>query len=424
MQLITVGLNHNSAPVEIREQLAFADSRLEACLQSLVGPFELGEATILSTCNRSEIYAVCDGDDGSDRIRRFLATERDLDIERLRPCLYEFTGADAAIHLFRVACGIDSLVIGESQILGQVRDSLEAAQQSKSARLLLNELFQRALKVGKRARTETDIGRGHLSVSTAAVELAGRIFDRLDGKSALLLGAGEMMTLTAQYLVDSGIGRMIVANRTLERATELAGAFAGEAISLDEFPHQLHAVDIVIASTAAPDFVIQADMVRDAMGRRRGQPLFMIDIAVPRDIDPGVRELDNVFLFDIDDLEQVVRSNREEREQEISKVEVLVQEERAEFTHWLNALDAGPLIKAMRDQAEQFRREELRRWTGRLAHLSEEDRATVEAVLRGYANKLLHEPSVQIKELASADDGYLGLDMIRRIFNLDGSERT
>ena len=424
MQLVAIGLNHNSAPVEIREQLAFADSQIDACLQSLVGPFELGEATILSTCNRSEIYAVCAGDDGGERVRQFLSVERGLDVERLRPCLYEFNSSDVATHLFRVACGIDSLVIGESQILGQVRTSLETAQRNDSAHLLLNEVFQRALKIGKRARTETDIGRGHLSISTAAVELAGRIFDRLDGKSALLLGAGEMMTLTAQYLVDSGIGRMIVANRTPERAAALAAAFAGEAMSLYEFPQHLHAVDIVISSTSAPDFVIGADMVRDAMGQRRGRPLFIIDIAVPRDVDPDVRELDNVFLFDIDDLEQVVQSNRKEREQEIGKVEALVEAEQAEFTHWLSALDAGPLIKAMRDQAEQLRHEELQRWTSRLAHLSEDDRATVAAVLRGYANKLLHEPSVQIKELASDGDGYLGLDMIRRIFNLDGRNRS
>lgn len=424
MQLVAIGLNHNSAPVEIREQLAFADSQVDACLQALVGPFELGEATILSTCNRSEIYAVCVGDDGGDRVRQFLSAERGLDVERLRPCLYELNGSDVATHLFRVACGIDSLVIGESQILGQVRASLETAQKSNSARLLLNEVFQRALKIGKRARTETDIGRGHLSISTAAVELAGRIFDRLDGKSALLLGAGEMMTLTAQYLVDSGIGRMIVANRTPERAAALAAAFAGEAMSLDEFPQHVHAVDIVISSTSALDFVIHTDMVRGAMGQRRGRPLFIIDIAVPRDVDPAVRELDNVFLFDIDDLEQVVQSNQKEREQEIGKVEALVEAEHAEFTHWLSALDAGPLIKAMRDQAELLRQEELQRWTSRLAHLSEDDRATVEAVLRGYANKLLHEPSVQIKELASAGDGYLGLDVIRRILNLDGRNRS
>ena len=424
MQLVTIGLNHNTAPVEIREQLAFSDSRLDAGLQALVGPFDFVEATILSTCNRSEIYAVCEGDDGGERIRRFLAQEHGLDIDQLQPCLYELTGTDAAIHLFRVACGIDSLVIGESQILGQVRGGLEAAQHNKAAGLMLNELFQRALKVGKRARTETDIGRGHLSISTAAVELASRIFDRLDGKCALLIGAGEMMTLTARYLVDTGVGRMIVANRTPERAAELARAFAGEALALEDISLQMHDVDIIISSTAAPGFVIHAQMIRDAMHKRRGRPLFMIDIAVPRDIDPKVRDLDNVFLFDIDDLEEVVRSNRQEREHEIGKVEILVEQERAEFDQWLNSLDAGPLIKALRDRAEQLRLDELQRWTTRLAHLSEEDRATVESMLRGYANKLLHEPSVQIKKLAGTDDGYLQLEIVRRVFNIDGSECT
>ena len=418
MHLLTFGLNHTTAPVEVRERLAFAENDQPGSLRSLRDSYGLAEAAILSTCNRSEIYAASDGP-GFEGVRRYLTEERRLDVADLSRCVYEYVDGDAATHLFRVASGIDSLVIGESQILKQVRESLETSQAVGSARLVINEVFQRALRVGKRARSETDIGRGHLSVSTAAVELAGQIFDNLEDRSALLLGAGEMIELTAQYLVDTGLTRFVVANRTVERAAELARRFDGEAVPLDAIGERLLEADIVIASTAAPDFVIDADAVRTAMGQRRGRPLFLIDIAVPRDIDPDVRQLDNVFLFDIDDLQGVVAENRRDREGEIRRVQTIVDEELGEFLHWFNALSAGPLIRALRQQAASLQATEFDRWTGKLSHLSEDDRRLVEQVLRGYANKLLHQPLVQIRELANRGDGYLRLDTVRQLFDLD-----
>ncbi|MFH1566957.1 MAG: glutamyl-tRNA reductase [Gemmatimonadota bacterium] len=418
MHLTTLGLNHTTAPVEVREKLAFPPAEQPEVLRRLLERHGASEAAVLSTCNRSEIYVVA-GDGGGEAVRRCLAEVRGVDVAELSSCFYQLEGVEASRHLFRVACGIDSLVIGESQIIGQVRDALETAQGAGSARLLINEAFQRALRVGKRARSETDIGRGRLSVSTAAVELAGQIFGRLEGRRALLLGAGEMIELTAQYLVDGGVTDFVVANRTVERAQELARRFNGQAVSLDALGSRLEEVDIVIASTAAPGFVITADLVRAAAPQRRGRPLFLIDIAVPRDVDPEVRQLGDVFLFDIDDLEQVVQANRQERESEIRSVEVLIAEEHADFERWLNALGAGPLIKALRERAEVLQEQELERWMGKLGHLSEADRQSVAAVLRGYANKLLHQPLVQIRKLANADDGYLQLDTVRRLFDLD-----
>jgi glutamyl-tRNA reductase len=418
MHLLTLGLNHTTAPVEVRERLAFADSDQPDSLRQLREGYGLSEVAILSTCNRSEIYAASHGVH-LEPVRRYLAEQRHLDVAELSPCLYEYVDAEAATHLFRVSAGIDSLVIGESQILKQVRQALEMSQAVGSANLIINEVFQRALRVGKRARSETDIGRGHLSVSTAAVELASQIFDNLDDRSALLLGAGETIELTAQYLVDTGLTRFIVANRTVERAARLARRFGGQAVALDAIGDCLLEVDIVIASTAAPGFVVDAATLRQAMSQRRGRPLFLIDIAVPRDIDPAVRDLDNVFLFDMDDLESVVESNRQDREGEIRRVQVIVDEELVGFLRWFNSLSAGPLIRGMREKAAELQTAELRRWTGKLGHLSEADRRLVEQILRGYANKLLHEPLVQIRELANLDDGYLRLDTVRRLFDLD-----
>ena len=423
MHFLALGLNHTTAPVEVRERLAFSESEISESLQLLTERHQLPEAALLSTCNRTEIYSVGEGPQSLEAIRQFLSTSRGVDSGQLQSHLYELTGADAAMHLFRVACGIDSLVIGESQILGQVRRTLEIAQASGSASLLINELFQRALKVGKRARTETDIGRGRLSVSTAAVELAGQIFDSLEGRKAMLIGAGEMIELTAQYLVDGGIQTFIVANRTFERAAELARRFDGKAVEFERLEDHLAGVDILISSTASTDFIVQPAMIQRAMSRRRSRPLFLIDIAVPRDIDPAVRQYDNVFLFDIDDLQKVVESNRSEREGEIRDVQRLVDEEHQAFERWFKALGSGPLIRALNQQAEELRALELERWRSKLAHLSIEDRETVEALLRGYANKLLHQPLVQIRELSSGPDGYVQLDTIRRIFNLDTSSR-
>ena len=422
MHILTLGLNHRTAPVEIRERLSFPANDQPSALTSLVHDYELSEAAILSTCNRSELYLAANDERGLDQARRFLAETQDIDLRLLESHFYQLSDSETAIHLFRVASGIDSLVVGESQILSQVRQSLETAQQNGSAHLLLNELFQRSLRVGKRARAETDISRGRLSISTAAVELANQVFEDLAKCQALLVGAGEIGELTAQYLVDAGVQQLRVSNRTLTRAEELARRFGGEAIPFDSLAAQLASVDIVISSTAATDYVVRAEDLRQTMDQRRGRPLFLIDIAVPRDIDPQVRQLDNVFLFDIDDLDQVVESNRQDREQEIDKVQKVVDEELRDFLHWFKARGTGSLVRDLRQRADDLRQVELERWRAKLAHLPEGDRRTVEALLQGYANKLLHQPLVQIREFASEDEGYIHLDTVRRLFDLDGGE--
>ena len=423
MQILTLGLNHHTAPVEVRERLAFPENDQPQALTRLLEEYGLSEAAILSTCNRSELYIAVDSEHGLDGAQRFLADTRAVDVQQLQSHFYTLSGEDAATHLFRVACGVDSLVLGESQILKQVRTALDTAQQHGSARLLLNELFQRSLRTGKRARSETDIGRGHLSISTAAVELAGQVFDDLEACHAMLLGAGEMGELTAQYLVDADVASLRVANRTFARAQELAARFSGQAVDFNNLTNQLAETDIVISSTSAPDFVLTPHMLGQAMLQRRGRPIFLIDIAVPRDIDPAVRKIDNVFLFDIDDLQQVVASNRQEREREIAKVQLIIEDELRGFLHWLNALGAGPLIRDLRQRATNLQNVELQRWNAKLEHLSEKDRKIVEGILRGYANKLLHEPLVQVRQFANDDDSYIRLDTVRRLFDLSNGAK-
>ena len=419
MRILTLGLNHHTAPVEVREKLAFPENDQPQALLRLIEDYGLSEAAILSTCNRSELYMAGDDESGIEQAQRFLADTRDVDAKQLQKHFYTLSGADAATHLFRVACGIDSLVLGESQILKQVRIALYTAQRNGSARLLLNELFQRSLRTGKRARSETDIGRGHLSVSTAAVELASQVFDQLENCHVLLLGAGEMSELTAQYLVDAEVASLCVANRTFARAEELARRFSGEAVDFEALAEHLAATDIVISSTSAPGFVVTPAMLTQAMKKRRGRPLFLIDIAVPRDVDPAARQIDNVFLFDMDDLHQVVSANKKGREREIDKVQVIIEDELRDFLHWFNALGAGPLIRDLRQHAAELQKVELERWSAKLNLLSEAERKLVENVLRGYGNKLLHEPLVQVRDFANADDGYVRLDTVRRLFGLD-----
>jgi len=419
MRILTLGLNHHTAPVEVREKLAFPENDQPQALLRLLEDYGLSEAAILSTCNRSELYMAGDDERGFEQAQKFLADTRDVDAKQLQKHFYTLSGADAATHLFRVACGVDSLVLGESQILKQVRTALDMAQRNGSARLLLNELFQRSLRTGKRARSETDIGRGHLSVSTAAVELASQVFDQLENCHVLLLGAGEMSELTAQYLVDAEVASLRVANRTFSRAEELARRFSGEAVDFEALAQHLAATDIVISSTSAPGFVVLPSMLAQAMKARRGRPLFLIDIAVPRDVDPAVRQIDNVFLFDMDDLQQVVASNKKGREREIAKVQLIIEDELRDFLHWFNALGAGPLIRDLRQCAADLQQVELERWSAKLNLLSDADRKLVENVLRGYANKLLHAPLVQVREFANADDGYIRLDTVRKLFGLE-----
>lgn len=420
VDIVTFGLNHRTAPVRIREQVAIPSEAQPAALLRLVHGYGFTEAAIISTCNRFELYLA--GAHGCvNGLRSFLQETRGVDVDCLKPHSYILRGGEAAEHLFRVACGINSLVIGESQITSQVRCALEQAQRCDTAGILINELFQRALSVGKLARSRTDISRGRVSVSSAAVELAGRVFDRLTGCTALLIGAGETGVLTARYLLDACVSQLLVTNRTATRAGDLACRVGARAVPFEDIPHQLTTADIVISTTAAPGFVIDAAMLQQAARQRQGRPLFLIDIAVPRDIDPAARTIENVHLFDIDALDVVVAANRGERENEICKVETLIREELSNFISWHKTLSAAPLIRELMAHAERLRQTELQRWNTKLEQLSSAERELVESILRGYANKLLHQPLVQMRGFADTTDGQSCLDTVRRLFGLNGS---
>lgn len=423
MHIIAIGLNHKTAPVEIREQLAISPSGLTETLQHFAQAEHVAETLVLSTCNRCEVYLVAsDSEAAFTETKQFLQQCGSLNGTPgalLDPHLYCHLDHACINHLFRVASGIDSMVIGESQILAQVKQAFDAARSQGTSRIILDELFRRALRVGKRARTETDISLGALSVGSAAVELSKTIFGDLRGRTILVLGAGKMSELTSKHLVDNGAAGVIVANRSHDRAVELAQKFNGEAIRYDTFPEYLKTVDILISSTSAPHYVVQADTVAQAMRARRDRPLFLIDIAVPRDIDPEINKLDNVFLYDIDDLQSVVAANRSERDQEIHRVETIVEREVTDLLRWFRGLDVQPVIAALASKAERIRNQEVERALSRLSHLSPRDREVVQALAKGVAQKILHEPLVRLRESAESGNGYVDVEVVRRIFNLD-----
>jgi glutamyl-tRNA reductase len=433
MQLFLLGLNHKTAPVEVREQLALSPSRVAQALRFLREQSGAHEAAILSTCNRAEIYAV-GSPEIAPRLERFLDEFQHVSPRHIQPYLYRQHDENSARHLFRVAAGIDSLVLGESEILGQVKTAMEAARSNGALSNVLDELFRRAIACGKRARHETAISRGALNVGSAAVELARQIFGPLTGHTVLILGAGKMSSLTAQHLVASGARRVLVANRTYARAQELAQRFSdpdtdaglngipaalSEAVTWEEFPQRLIEADIVIASTRAPHLVLTSEQVAQAMKARRHRPLFLIDIAVPRDIDPQAHQLDNVFLYDIDDLQSVVTANLAQRAQELNLVERIIEDEVSGWRQWYASLDAKPVMAALARHAEEIRTGEVEAALSQLSHLSERDQQIVRALAKSISGKLIHAPLRHLREAAehSPED----VEAIRRAFNLHQS---
>jgi len=416
--LSVVGVNYRSAPVELREKIVISDQQLPAALETL------GHGVILSTCNRIEVYQVSDAP-ALQSAADFLG-ERCANVDpEAHPHFYHLLGADAARHLYDVAAGLDSMVLGEPQILGQIRAALEAAEEAGTAGPVLSHVFRDGIRVGRRARAETFIGRHAVSISYAAVELAKNIFGKLQGCRALVVGAGEMGELTVKTLVDHGVGTVAVVNRTLENATALARRFDGEAASLDDLVTALEASDIVISSTDAPDYVIRQCDVQQAVRRREGRPLFMIDIAVPRDIDPAVRGLSDVFLYDIDDLQTLCEMNREQRRREAQRVRRIIEDETTRFARWWRSRQVIPTVVALRRQAEQARQEELAEAMAKLEHLSDVDQAVVADLSRAIVQKLLHQPTVRLKGLAGDElaDGST-LDLAQALFGLSSSPRT
>jgi len=424
VHIVSVGLNHKVAPVEVREKLSFSPASLPDALTRLRPPEScpyVPEGVILSTCNRLEIYALAPGvDEGQEKICCFLEDCHDRPQETFRPYLYSYADEQAVTHLFNVAAGLDSMVVGENQILGQVTNAMEQALSCGAAGKVLAALFRRAIETGKRARTETRISYGAVSVSHVAVELAHRIFGDLSHCQILLVGAGEMAELAARTLVTYGAGSLSILNRTRERAEQLAVEYDAQALGWGQLEEALWWADIIITSTGAPHAIFRPDNVRQATSIRHDRPLFFIDIAVPRNVDPNVERLDNVYLYDIDDLESVIEASLAERRREMPRVEQIVQEQRASFMGWFQSLDVVPTIVALRKQVETMRQAELERALHRLDNLSERDHEVIQALTKRIVNKILHHPMVRLKEHASQQNGYAYAEVVRELFDLDG----
>ncbi|MBN2437264.1 MAG: glutamyl-tRNA reductase [Deltaproteobacteria bacterium] len=419
MRIVLVGMNHKTAPVEIRERLQIACGDGGPALAELLGIPEVREALILSTCNRVEVLArVADGEAVVERLKEFIYRQGNLDAAELKRCLYVYRDGEAVRHLFRVAASLDSLVMGEPQILGQVKEAYRRAVDHRATGILLNRLVHHALRTAKRVRTETGIAGNAVSVSYAAVELAKKIFGGLRGKTILLIGAGEMSELAARHLLRQGVERILIANRTYARAEEMAAAFQGTPTAFDRLSEVLPEVDIVIASTGAPGYVVTVEMVAAALRRRRNRLLFLIDIAVPRDIDPAAGEIDNVYLYNIDHLQDVVDANRETRLAEASKAEGIVAEEVALFDAWFNALAVVPTIVAMRQKMEGIVRGELEKSAHWLGEFPEEDRLRIEGLAASVVNKILHDPITGLKEESREKDELPYVAAVWRLFKL------
>lgn len=416
MKIVVLGLNHKTAGVEIRERLAFSGDSLPKGLRQIASLKEVKEVAILSTCNRVEIYTVSDpNEDPIEPIKIALSEIHAIEISQFAPHLYFYVDDSAVRHVFRVAASLDSMVVGEPQILGQIKDAYEFASRHKTTKVVLNRLFNHAINTAKRVRTETKIAENAVSISYAAVELAKKIFTTLQGRSAMLIGAGEMAELAARHLVSNGVSQMVISNRTYERACELARSFNGRAVEFQDFLRELVNIDIIICSTAASDYIIKKEQIQRLMTQRRHRPVFIIDISVPRNVDPAINDIDNVYLYDVDDLQGVVDSNISGRKKEAEKAEAIVIEEVEKFMKWLHSLKAIPTVVALRKKAEEIRDEEFQKLKNRLSALSEGELKVIHYMGTAIINKLIHPATVALKENESPDM----VALVKRLFNLN-----
>lgn len=401
LEILSIGVSHHTAPIAVRERVAVASERLEEALHELCARPGIAEAMIVSTCNRLEIYAAVRGEEGPASARAFLR-EREPGIDRH---LYENRGLSAVRHLFRVCASLDSMVVGEPQILGQVKEAFRRAEQARTVGRILSRSVQRAFAVAKRVRTDTQIGAAAVSVGFAGVELARKVLGSLQGRSAMLVGAGEIGTLAARHLAGAGCADLHVVNRSRERAEALAAELGATAHPWDALFDLLVRCDVVVCSTSAQDPILTRDRVQEAMRKRRHRPLLIVDLAVPRDVDPRANEVPDVYLYDVDDLDRVMEENRESRKREAALAEGIVEREAQAFYAALHN-EAEPLLRAIRRQAEEIVRQEIARTLGR-EEFDEKQRAGLEAMARAIANKILHLPTTRIREAGLEDDGAL-----------------
>ena len=419
MHLLLLGVSHRTAPVELRERLDFASRDLGAAVEALGTRQAMAESVVLSTCNRSEVYVAAEHVDGArEELVTFLGEYHHVPRTAFLPHLFERQDAEVVHHLFRVASGLDSLVVGEPQILGQVKEAYGVASERHSAGPFLTKLFHASFGVGKRVRTETALGEGAVSVSFAAVQLARKIFGKLTGRRVLVVGAGEMGKLTAQHLRAQGVGEIVITSRTLAHAEALARAVDGAATPWTELLNVLAPADIVITATGSQQPILSRAHVESVMGRGRRDPLFIIDIAIPRDVDPAASELEQVFLYNVDDLQAVVRENLTRRTSEIQRAEAIVAEEVGRFMSWHRSRGAIPTVVALRQRFDAVRRAELERLDPKLAGLPPEARARVDEVTRLIMEKLLLEPTEQLKALPDEETQATYTEAISRVFGL------
>jgi glutamyl-tRNA reductase len=422
MKIIVVGLNHNTADVEVREKVAFNESRLEEGLRKFRELPDVEEAVILSTCNRVELYAnVKDTVKASESIKNFLSEFHDINRALLDNALYIYDDVNAIRHIFKVASSLDSMVIGEPQILGQLKEAFETALEKKMTGILLNRLMKKAISVAKRVRRETRIAENAVSISFAAVELAKKIFTDLSEKVFMLLGAGEMAELAAKHLMRNGVKEVIVANRSYGRACELAKEFNGRPVKLDDFLQEMVRSDIVICSTGAPNYILLKDQMQRVMKDRKQRPVFLIDISVPRNIDPKINDLGNVYLYNIDDLQGIVDANMFERKKEAEKAEKIIEEEIEPFLKWLASLDSVPTIVALREKAEEIKREEFEKLMNKFPDMEEGQKKAIEYMASAIMNKLIHPPTVALKE--DPEDKDLMIAIIKKLYGIEEYEK-
>lgn len=423
IKIINIGMNHETAPVELRECLADEPENSQKALAFMRKQGCIKEGIFLSTCNRVEaLFTTENSNEAKTSIISLMSTLGSIPTETFASCLYTFEDTEAYRHVFRVTSSLDSMVVGEPQILGQIKDAYAESIKEKTTGVILNRLMHRAFHVAKRVRTETDISEAAVSVSYAAIELAKKIFHNLKGTSVLLIGTGEMAELAAKHLIRQGVTSIIVANRTLERAVEWAKLLNAKPVSLGEIEDQLLQVDIVVTSTAASEYIISYDLVKRSLRKRRNRPLFFIDIAVPRDVQPEVNELANVYVYDIDDLKGVIDLNIAQRRQEAIKAERIIEEEVVKFDKWLKTLSVVPTIISLQEKAESIILAEFKKSRSVLDRLSDSQKEAVQELTRSVVEKVLNEPILYLKKKSDRQSLNSYLDVARKLFNLDNND--
>lgn len=420
LTIVILGLNHKTAPVELRERLAFSQDDTAVALEALQKYPAISEVLLLSTCNRVEVLMTTGNtSEAVENVKAYLSESKNAPIAQFKEAFYVKEGDEAVRHIFRVASSLDSMMVGEPQILGQVKEAYHTASVKQTAGVILNKLLHRTFFVSKRIRSETGIGDHAVSISYAAIELGRKIFGSLEGKQALLIGAGEMAELVVEHLIRNKVQDIIVANRTFERGVELANQFNGQAVRFEEIGDVLKRADIIISSTGSPDFIIKRAQLKGLIRSRRNRPIFFIDIAVPRDIDPEINHLSNSYVYDIDDLKGVIEENIEDRSREAVKGERIVDEAVIRFRQWYESLDVIPTIVELRNKMQGIAKNEIKKTMRSLHHLSDDDGRAMHTMTEALINKILHDPTLFLKNAGAHADKSVCLDITRKLFNLD-----